>query len=644
MNPFLFGTSEKFSFEDNRRIYLNNFMNLINIIIVGSINLFLAIKHESIIIYPSALILVSAASLFIASQYQHRTAKLFTIFGSFFLYYLWNLNINAGSEEVNYGQLLILVGYAVIPFGLYSFKNKLTLLVSLILLVFTFTIPFTTDLVQVSDDVVALSKDPFLTYSGYFIGTILLFLILFAVSRSQSLTESNNATLRFEIEQHNKELENSQFELKKQLEDAKTVQQKEKNRAWVVEGLGRINNLIRKHDDPKKLAESVISEIVTYLGANQGSIFLLEEDDETSEKYLELQGAYAFDRKKFIDKKISIGEGLVGQAFLEAEPIILKDIPQNYINITSGLGDSTPGFLVIYPLINNEKVEAIIEVASFQELEDYKMDYLADLGESLASSFSLSKINFQTKYLLELSKQQEEEMRSQAEELQQNMEELQATQEEMARKAREVEDQNDQLRLQEEAMRQNMEELQTTQEEMDRKAVEIEEQNNKLKEQEEIMQQHLEELEAQKEEMELYMKKTEELKQDLQIRQNVLDVSTILSESDPFGTITYANDKLVQVSKYSREELIGSPHNIFRHPDMPSKVFKKLWDTIQKGDTFRGIIKNRAKDGSVYWVDAIISPELNNEGKPVKYIGARYVIEDHEYAELAFERQMKNFN
>ncbi|MCX2742441.1 PAS domain-containing protein [Mangrovivirga sp. M17] len=643
MNPFKFGLNENYSFDENRRTYLGNIVNLFNIFILGLINLSLAIKYESIILYPCIMIFMSVASLILTSQYQQQIGKIVTVLGSFISLYLWNISINAGLNDINYGQILILMGYSVLPFGLFDFKNKFTVSFATLSLILSYTVPFFSDLISVTQNTIELGNDPVLTYSGFFLGGVVIYLGMFGTNRSQSLTELNNNLLREDIEKHNQELEESQQKLTEQLEEAQKVQQQEKNRAWVIEGLGRINNLIRNHDDPKKLAESVISEIVTYLGANQGSIFLLEEDDETSEKYLELHGAYAFDRKKFVEKRISIGEGLVGQAYLEAEPIILKDIPSNYINITSGLGDSTPGFLVIYPLINNDKVEAIIEVASFYELEDYKMDYLADLGESLASSFSLSKINFQTKYLLELSKQQEEEMRSQAEELQQNMEELQATQEEMARKAKEVEEQNDQLRLQEEAMRQNMEELQTTQEEMDRKAVEIEEQNNRLREQEEIMQQHLEELESQKDEMERYMKKTEDLKQDLQVRQNVLDVSTILSESDPYGTITYANDKLVEVSKYSREELIGSPHKIFRHPDVPSKLFKKLWDTIQKGETFRGIIKNRAKDGSVYWVDAIISPELDTKGKPVKYIGARYVIEDHKYAEQAFERQMKNF-
>jgi len=86
------------------------------------------------------------------------------------------------------------------------------------------------------------------------------------------------------------------------------------------------------------------------------------------------------------------------------------------------------------------------------------------------------------------------------------------------------------------------------------------------------------------------------------------------------------NEKFMEVSKYSRDELIGKPHNTTRHPDMSKEVFKELWSTIGRGKTFRGIIKNRAKDGTPYYVDAVVAPVLGENGKPKKYIGVRYDI------------------
>lgn len=96
----------------------------------------------------------------------------------------------------------------------------------------------------------------------------------------------------------------------------------------------------------------------------------------------------------------------------------------------------------------------------------------------------------------------------------------------------------------------------------------------------------------------------------------------IISVTDPYGVITDVNDTLVQISGYSREEMIGQPQNILRHPDMPSAVFKVLWDTIKSGRPFMGIIKNRSKDGGYYWVNATIIPIIS-DGKITGYESVR---------------------
>lgn len=117
---------------------------------------------------------------------------------------------------------------------------------------------------------------------------------------------------------------------------------------------------------------------------------------------------------------------------------------------------------------------------------------------------------------------------------------------------------------------------------------------------------------------------------EMQVRADIMNRTSIVSEADLRGDIVTVNDKFIEVSKYSREELIGQPHNTTRHPDMPKEVFKELWSTIGRGKTFRGIIKNRAKDGTPYYVDAVIAPVMGDNGKPRKYIGVRYDITDVE--------------
>lgn len=113
---------------------------------------------------------------------------------------------------------------------------------------------------------------------------------------------------------------------------------------------------------------------------------------------------------------------------------------------------------------------------------------------------------------------------------------------------------------------------------------------------------------------------------DLKVRSDIINLTSIVSESDLKGDILDINQKFIEVSQYSREELIGHPHNTTRHPDMPKETFKELWATIGRGKVFRGVIKNRKKDGSPYYVDATIAPVLGENGKPKKYIGVRYDI------------------
>jgi methyl-accepting chemotaxis protein len=136
----------------------------------------------------------------------------------------------------------------------------------------------------------------------------------------------------------------------------------------------------------------------------------------------------------------------------------------------------------------------------------------------------------------------------------------------------------------------------------------------------------------------------EELQRELKTRMDQINVACVVSEADLKGDITFVNDLLCEVSQYSREECIGQPHSMFRHADMPKSVFKELWSTIGKGKIFRGIIKNRKKDGSPYWVDALIAPVIGPNGKPVKYIGVRYVITEQVLKQQELEGQMSAIN
>ncbi len=102
-----------------------------------------------------------------------------------------------------------------------------------------------------------------------------------------------------------------------------------------------------------------------------------------------------------------------------------------------------------------------------------------------------------------------------------------------------------------------------------------------------------------------------------------MDEGTIVSKTDATGKITYVNKNFEKISKYSKEELLGKPHNIIRHPDVPKEFFKKLWKTILSKKSFKGIIRNLDKDGKTYYVQSLIKPILDNEGNIQEFISIR---------------------
>jgi aerotaxis receptor len=117
--------------------------------------------------------------------------------------------------------------------------------------------------------------------------------------------------------------------------------------------------------------------------------------------------------------------------------------------------------------------------------------------------------------------------------------------------------------------------------------------------------------------------------------------SFLVSETDDKGIITFANDDFCHYAGYSLKELIGQPHNIVRHPDMPKAAFKELWDTIKSGKRWRGFVKNLSTDGSYYWVYATVFPFVSCDGSR-GYISCRRKISSMEAEKYsALYKEMK---
>ncbi len=120
-----------------------------------------------------------------------------------------------------------------------------------------------------------------------------------------------------------------------------------------------------------------------------------------------------------------------------------------------------------------------------------------------------------------------------------------------------------------------------------------------------------------------------------------IDNASIVSKTDTKGIITYVNDTFCKISGYTKEELIGKPHNIVRHPDVPKQIFKQMWDSIKNGQTWHNIIPNKTKMGDTYIVDALIMPICDNHGKTIEYIAIRHDVTELEMKKKQVEKEMR---
>jgi PAS domain S-box-containing protein len=240
----------------------------------------------------------------------------------------------------------------------------------------------------------------------------------------------------YELKDDKDILGQSLINLRDKLKNNKVLEEKrrkeDEQRNWVAEGLAKFSEILRNNNDNiQNLSFNIIYNLVKYLKANQGGFFILH--DEGTRKYFEMTACYAYDRKKFANKQVEWGDGLIGTCALEKGTIYLTNVPENYVSITSGLGKSTPKSLLITPLIINDQIHGVLEIASFQVFEKFEIEFVEKVAESIASTISTVKINIRTAQLLKDSREQAEILATQEEQMRQNMEELQATQEEAAR-------------------------------------------------------------------------------------------------------------------------------------------------------------------------------------------------------------------
>jgi GAF domain-containing protein/HAMP domain-containing protein len=230
-------------------------------------------------------------------------------------------------------------------------------------------------------------------------------------------------------------LGNSLISLKDSLESASkaTAERQEKDRIanWITNGLASFSELLRKSNNISVLAKSLITELVNYMGINQGGIFIINDDDKNN-PHLEMAACFAYGRDRYSQKRIEFGEGIVGTAYLEKETVVIADVPDGYTDITSGLGEATPSCILVVPLKTDDNVLGVMELAAFHIFKEHEISFAERIATSIATTIANVKVAEETSKLLDLSNLQTKKMKDQEDLMKQNIEELEATQEEAA--------------------------------------------------------------------------------------------------------------------------------------------------------------------------------------------------------------------
>ena len=215
----------------------------------------------------------------------------------------------------------------------------------------------------------------------------------------------------------------------------------DEKRSWSSKGIEKLSVVLRKPTDKiQELMQELINLLVDYSNANQGGIYLVN-DDNKHDTYIDKVACIGYTGNKFEENRIEIGEGLIGTAIKENKLSHITELPENYLSISSGIGSIKPISLIIIPINTSEDCIGALELASLEKFEDYQIEFFESIAESIASSIYSIRLNIQTSQLLEKTQQQAEEMMSQEEELRQNIEEMHATQEESNKRIEELESQ-----------------------------------------------------------------------------------------------------------------------------------------------------------------------------------------------------------
>jgi len=267
------------------------------------------------------------------------------------------------------------------------------------------------------------------------------------------------------------ELDELKTNINQMIANLRETTQRNQEQDWLKTNLAKFSRMMQGQKDLESVSRLIMSELTPLVSAHHGAFFIL--DGESQANLLRLIASYAYRARKHVANRFGVGEGLVGQAALEKQPILLQNVPDDYIQITSGLGEAPPRNIIVLPILFEGEVKAVIELASFLPFSSIHQTFLDQLAESIGVVLNMIQANMRTEELLEQSQSLTQELQSQSEELRRQQDELKKSNSELEQQAKS-------LRQSEELLKEQQEELQQVNEELEEKASLLAEQNAKV--------------------------------------------------------------------------------------------------------------------------------------------------------------------
>lgn len=293
-----------------------------------------------------------------------------------------------------------------------------------------------------------------------------------SLARSFIQIDRNNKKIAFAATQIGKNIFDTPFELRGNYDELgtailemrdslQTLSINNENEIWIQTGLSTINNVLMSDKPLNQLCSSVLSKMISYLNADIGTLYLMNRSE-----FLELQCTHATVNKEQIPKMLALGETRLGEAATGKKPVFLSHIPEEYLSISSSIGKAQPAHLLLLPLVQNNELEGVMEIASFSPFHTISERFVTQVSENIATTLNSIKSRLRLQELLE---------------------EVQAQSEELHLKHTELENLNTELEAQTQKLQASEEELKVQQEELIQSNQELEERSHLLEERNQII-------------------------------------------------------------------------------------------------------------------------------------------------------------